>query len=251
MYIFLPFTHTPAGCRDAASSSPHKAGGSADGVTASAAPASGNGRRDTEAHTAAPAAGSGIDGASGASATHDEPTITIVPDGRATSDTSRSHQGSGLASAASAHHPQGVDPAPTADPHRGTRAGSSSASHSSVMPPPAADDATMPTVSAAATLADSSSPDVTVDTADGATATATSAADTGMDVDMGPVPPVIAPTPPNMDTEGKPKKKRRRSHGPGREASRNLFYASERSEAANGPESQGGADARGADRGGA
>ena len=95
------------------------------------------------------------------------------------------------------------------------------------------------------------SPDVTVDTADGATATATSAADTGMDVDMGPVPAVIAPTPPDTDTEVKPKKKRRRSHGPGCEASRNLFHASKRHEAAGGPESQGGADARGADRGGA
>ena len=94
-------------------------------------------------------------------------------------------------------------------------------------------------------------PDVTVDAADGATATATSAADTVMDVDMGPVPAAIAPAPPDTDTEVKPTKKRRRSHGPGREASRNLFHASKRHEAADGPESQGGADMRGADRGGA
>ena len=78
---------------------------------------------------------------------HNEP-ITTVPDGRAPSDASRSHRGSGLTSAASAHHPQvteattptlapsepittvsdgrplstagtshqGADPAPTADP---------------------------------------------------------------------------------------------------------------------------------------
>ena len=134
---------------------------------------------------------------------HNEP-ITTVPDGRAPSDASRSHRGSGLTSAASAHHPQvteattptlapsepttavsdgrplstagtshqGADPAPTADPRRGTRAGGSPTSHFSVMSPPAADDATMPTASAVATLADSSSPDVAVDTADGATATA-------------------------------------------------------------------------------
>ena len=134
---------------------------------------------------------------------HNEP-ITTVPDGRAPSADGGSHRGSGLTSAASAHHLQvaeaaapipapsepitavsdgrplstagtsyqGAGPAPTADPHRGTRAGGSSASHFSVMPPPAADDATTPTASAAATLADSSSPDVTVGTADDATAAA-------------------------------------------------------------------------------
>ena len=55
-----------------------------------------------------------------------------------------------------------------------------------MMPPPEADDATMPTASTAATLADSFSPDVTMDTADGASATAAPAADTGMEVDTDP-----------------------------------------------------------------
>ena len=47
-----------------------------------------------------------------------------------------------------------------ANPHRGTRAGGGLASHFSVMPAPATDDATMPTASAAATLADSPSPEM-------------------------------------------------------------------------------------------
>ena len=51
----------------------------------------------------------------------------------------------------------------------------------------------MPTASTAATLADSPSPDVTVDTADGATATAAPATDTGVDVDTDPSPTTTAP----------------------------------------------------------
>ena len=76
---------------------------------------------------------------------------------------------------------------------RETRAGGDSASHSSVATPPAADDATSTTTPAATTLAASSSPDVAVSTADGAMATAASAADTGMDVNTDPSPAVIAP----------------------------------------------------------
>ena len=87
--------------------------------------------------------------------------------------------------------------------------------------------------------------------ADGATAAAASAADTGMDVDTDPVPAVIAPTPPNTDTNASPKKKRRRSRGPGYEADRKVFYASKERKVTDDPENQGGADARGEDRGGA
>ena len=72
-----------------------------------------------------------------------------------------------------------------------------------------------------------------------------------MNVDMGPVPAVIAPTPPDTDTEVKPKKKRRRSHGPGREAERLAFYASKDRKIAHDPANQGGADAKGDDREGA
>ena len=56
-----------------------------------------------------------------------------------------------------------------ANPHRGTRAGGGSASHFSVTPPPATDDATIPTASAAATLADPPSPGVAVAATDSAT----------------------------------------------------------------------------------
>ena len=74
-----------------------------------------------------------------------------------------------------------------ADPHRGTRAGSNSASHLSVVFPPAADDATATTasVAVAATLAASSSPRMAVETADGATTAAAPAADAGVDIDTG------------------------------------------------------------------
>ena len=48
-----------------------------------------------------------------------------------------------------------------------------------------------------------------------------------------------------------PKKKRRRSRGPGFEARNDLFHTSKRHETTDDPENQGGADARGADRGGA
>ena len=82
--------------------------------------------------------------------------ITAVSDGRALSTAGVSHQGS--------------EPAPATDPHRETRLGGNSAYHLSVATSPAADDATAKTTSVAATLAASSSPDGTVDTADGATA---------------------------------------------------------------------------------
>ena len=72
-----------------------------------------------------------------------------------------------------------------ADPYRGTRAGSNSASHLSVVFPPAADDATATAASVAATLAASSSPRMAVETADGATTAAAPAADAGVDIDTG------------------------------------------------------------------
>ena len=62
---------------------------------------------------------------------------------------------------------------------------------------------------------------------------------------------VDAPTPPNTDTNVSPTKKRKRSHGPGREASRNVFYASKEHKTTDDPENQGRADTRGEDRGGA
>ena len=72
-------------------------------------------------------------------------------------------------------------------------AGDDSAPHFSVATPPAAGDATETTMFAAATVADSSSPDVAVDTVDGATAAAASAADTDAGVDADPSPAVVAP----------------------------------------------------------
>ena len=48
-----------------------------------------------------------------------------------------------------------------------------------------------------------------------------------------------------------PKKKRRRSRGPGCEARHDLYHASKRRETTDSPENQGGADTRGTDRGGA
>jgi hypothetical protein len=48
-----------------------------------------------------------------------------------------------------------------------------------------------------------------------------------------------------------PKKKQRRSRGPGCEASRKVFYASKERNITDDPENQGGADARGEDKGGA
>ena len=85
------------------------------------------------------------------------------------------------------------DPAPAADPHREAHAGDDSASHFSATALPTADDATVTAAFAAATPAAFSSPDVTVGTADGATAAAASAADTGMGVDTDPSPAVTAP----------------------------------------------------------
>ena len=58
-------------------------------------------------------------------------------------------------------------------------------------------------------------------------------------------------TPQQNDTNVSSTRKRRRSHGPGREASRKVFYASKESNITDDPGNQGGADARGGDRGGA
>ena len=139
-------------------------------------------------------------------------------------------------------------PAPPAA--RDTTATGASTTETPTAPPPSPFH--VPAGAKDGALAASSSPDATVGIAHGATAAAaSSAADTGMGVDTDPIPAVIAPTPPNTVTNVSPKKKRRRSHGPRCEASRNLFHASKRRETADGPESQGGADARGADRGGA
>ena len=62
---------------------------------------------------------------------------------------------------------------------------------------------------------------------------------------------VDTPTPSNTDTNVSPKKKRRRSRGPGYEADHKVFYASKERKITDDPENQGGADARGEDRGGA
>ena len=105
--------------------------------------------------------------------------ITSVSDGRPLSSAGTSHRGAG--------------PAPTADPHQGTRAGDSSSSHFPMVPSPAVDDTTMPTAPAATTLTASSSLDVTVGTAAGATATAASAAGTGMEIETDPVPTTTTP----------------------------------------------------------
>ena len=105
--------------------------------------------------------------------------ITTVSDGRAPSADGRSHQETGSASAASAHHPQmaevgapalapsepiaavsdgralsadgrshqGSDSAPVADPRRGARSGDDSTSHFSATAPSAADDWVLATTS--------------------------------------------------------------------------------------------------------
>ena len=165
-----------------------------------------------------------------------------IPDSHAPSDPSRSHRGSALASAASAHHPQVTEATtPTLAPSEpitavfdGRTLSTAGTSHEASAPAPAADpgapalaqnepttdvpdgrapsadgrshpgsalasaaslhDGTIaPTASAVATLAASSSPDVTVSTADGVTAAAASATDTGVDVDMYPSSAAAAP----------------------------------------------------------
>ena len=75
-----------------------------------------------------------------------------------------------------------------ADPNRGTRAGSYSASRLSMATPPTAGESTKTATPAATNLAAPSPPDMTRVTADGATATAASATDTGVDVDTDPNP---------------------------------------------------------------
>ena len=62
--------------------------------------------------------------------------------------------------------------------------------------------------------------------AGGATTVTASATDTGMDVETDPIPAVVAPVLPTMDTSVSSQKKRRRSRGPGTEADRMAFYAS-------------------------
>ena len=82
----------------------------------------------------------------------------------------------------------------SAHPHRGTRAGSCSASHLSTMATPPTDgDTTETAAPAAKTVAASPPPDMTVGTADGATAAAAFAVDTGVDVDTDPDPAATAP----------------------------------------------------------
>ena len=105
--------------------------------------------------------------------------ITSAADGRPLS----------LASAS----PRGPGPPHAAGPHLDTSTDGSSAPHFPSMPSLAADDATMPTASAAMILAASSSLDATVDTAAGATATATSKADVEMEVGTDPVPITTVP----------------------------------------------------------
>ena len=105
--------------------------------------------------------------------------ITSVPDGRP------------LSSAGAP--PRGAGPAPAAAPRRGIGAGGSSTPHFPMMPPLAAEDATVPTASASATLAASSSLGATVGTAAGATATAVSAAGVGIEVGTDRVPATTAP----------------------------------------------------------
>ena len=71
-----------------------------------------------------------------------------------------------------------------------------------------------------------------------------------MDIDTDPIPAVIAPTPPNMDTEVKPQKKRRRSRGPAQATRHAAFLASKQQADADGAQALMDTDARGDDGGG-
>ena len=107
-------------------------------------------------------------------------------------------------------------------------------------------------VPAATLTASSFFTDVTVGVAHGTTAAAASAADTGMDVDTDPIPAVIAPTPPNTDTNDSPK--RSDAVRAGRDVkliARSFTPRSKKHKTTGDPENQGGVDARDEDRGGA
>ena len=80
-----------------------------------------------------------------------------------------------------------------ADPHRGTRAGGDLVSHLSMTAPPTAGDATEIAAPAATHLAAPFPPHRTGGTADCATATAASTADTSEDADTDPNPAVTTP----------------------------------------------------------
>ena len=82
-------------------------------------------------------------------------------------------------------------------PHRDTGTGGSSTPRFPRIPSLATDDTMVPTAPASATLAVSSSPDETVGTATGASASGAHMADLGMQVGTGPVPTTTAP----LDTE--------------------------------------------------
>ena len=84
----------------------------------------------------------------------------------------------------------------------------------SVFPPPATDDATMPTASVAATLADSPFPDMAMGTADGATATAASDADTGMRDASGASIGVAVHATVGAAAQSAPARKRKRKYAP-------------------------------------
>ena len=84
-----------------------------------------------------------------------------------------------------------------------------------------------------------------MDAADGVTAAAAPAAETGIDADTDLIPAVVAPTPPSTGIHASPNKKRHRSHGPGREAERLVFYASKDRKTAHDPATQGGGECEG------
>jgi len=118
-----------------------------------------------------------------------------------------------------------------------------SATGTSAAPPPPPFHVPADAVDAAP--AASSSPGVALGAADGVTAVAASATDTCIDVDTDLIPAVVAPTPPSTGIHASPNKKRRRSHGPGCDAGRNLFHASKRRATADRPDSQGGGECEG------
>ena len=125
--------------------------------------------------------------------------IAPVSDGRPTRvhsvQTTSVLHGRPLSSASES--PRGAGPPLTAAPHRDAGTGGSSTPRFPRMPSLATDDTTVPTASASATLAASSSLGVTVYTAAGANVTAASAADFDVEVGTGSVPTTA--TPPDAD----------------------------------------------------
>ena len=187
-----------------------------------------------------------------------------------------SHQGARAAGAFESHFSTTpslttADPSATATSAATTFVASSSpdategsADHFSAPAPPAARDTTatgasttetpavpplppfhVPADAADAAPAASSSPGVALGADDGVTAVAAFAAGTCIDVDTDLIPTVVAPTPPSTGIHASPNKKRRRSHGPGCDAGRNLFHASKRRATADRPDSQGGGECEG------